>query len=148
MFRAGRAGFTLWTVYVCARAKSRYKANTVHMLVPALPALRAFRGSVHEQFANLCKVLPTPWKKGQRRRDGEAIHPPPIIEDRKTMNAPNTRTLPPWQPAPRICSRCRSDLPPDRYMCGEVELRTARQDDPALAIKVLGTVCRFCGDLA
>jgi len=33
-------------------------------------------------------------------------------------------------------------------MCGEVELRTARQDDPALAIKVLGTVCRFCGDLA
>jgi hypothetical protein len=56
----------------------------------------------------------------------------------------SARHLPPWRAEPRICVSCRKQLHQSPYGCKEVELRTARQEDPAVAIKVLGTVCRFC----
>jgi hypothetical protein len=58
--------------------------------------------------------------------------------------APSIRHLPPWKPEPRICASCRSELPVSRYQCPEVELRSARQDDPSVTVRVLGTICRFC----
>ena len=56
----------------------------------------------------------------------------------------STRHLPPWRAEPRICVSCRKELHQSPYGCREVELRSARHDNPAVAIQLLGTVCRFC----